>query len=282
METPWHLLLLQSERWMTAEIMTSVLGKINRQTEVAKRKIILFMDNAPCHPESLSERYSNIKVVFLPKNTTSRLQPLDAGIIRNFKLKYHKKLLQFVISRINDNEKATDIIQEVNVLKASSWIKSAWGEVSEETIFNCFKKCGFRKSQPDVQLTDFAEEEELESLVKELSTNVSAAEYIDFDREVVTSQPSIDVKNIAWRQESRQNAIDTVMGCYSDQEHLKDIESDDEEVTIDDSLAIKSISEALQLVDRITCFTRQCDDGEINESLEVVTEKLQDIMIRNR
>ena len=131
--------------------------------------------------------------MFLPKNTTSRLQPLDAGIIRNFKLKYRKKLLKFVISRINDNVKATDIIQEVDVLKAISWIKSAWGEVSEETIVNCFKKCGFRKSQPDVQLTDFAEEE-FESLVKELSTDVSAAEYFNFDREVVTSQPSIDAK----------------------------------------------------------------------------------------
>ena len=72
------------------------------------------------------------------------------------------------------------------------------------------------------------------------------------------------------------------MGYHNDQEHLKDTQSDDEEVTIDDSLAIKSISEALQLVDRITCFTRQYEDGEINESLEVVTEKLQDIMIRNR
>ena len=117
-------------------------------------------------------------------------------------------------------------------------------------------------------------------MVKELSTDVSAAEYIDFDQEVVTSQPLIDVKNTAWRQESRQIVIDTVMGCHNDQEHLKDIESDYE--TIDDSLAIKSISEALQLVDRITCFTRQYEDGEINESLEVVTEKLRDIMIRNR
>ena len=220
--------------------------------------------------------------MLLLKNTTSRPQPLDAGIIRNFKLKYRKKLLKFVISRINDNVKATDIIQEVDVLKAISWIKSAWGEVSEETIVNCFKKCGFRKSQPDVQLTDFAEEEEFESLVKELSANVSATEYIDFDREVVTSQPSIDVKNKAWRQESRQNAIDTVMGCHNDQEHLKDFESDDEEVIIDNSLALKLISKALQLVDRITCFTRQYEDGKINESLEVVTEKLQDIMIRNR
>ena len=74
--------------------------------------------------------------------------------------------------RINDNVKATAIIQGVDVLKAISWIKSAWDEVSEETIVNCFKKCGFRKSQPDVQLTDFAEEEEFESLVKELSTDV--------------------------------------------------------------------------------------------------------------
>ena len=54
------------------------------------------------------------------------------------------------------------------------------------------------------------------------------------------------------------------------------------EVTIDDSLVITSISKALQLVDRITCFTRQYEDGEINELLEVVTEKLQDIIIKNR
>ena len=131
-------------------------------------------------------------------------------------------------------------------------------------------------------MSDFAGEEEFESLFKELSTDVFAARYINLDQEVVTSQPSIDDKNIAWQQESRQNAIDTVIGCYNDQEDLKDIESDEEEVTIDDSLAIKSISEALQLVDRITCFTRQYEDGEINKSLEVVTEKLKDIMIRNR
>ena len=68
----------------------------------------------------------------------------------------------------------------------------------------------------------------------------------------------------------------------NDQKHLKDIKSDNDEVTIDDSLAIKSISEALQLVDRITCFTKQYEDGEINKSLDVVTEKLQDIMIRKR
>ena len=64
-----------------------------------------------------------------------------------------------MISRINDNVKATDITQEVDLLKAISWIKSASGEFSKKAIVNCFKKCGFRKSQPYVQVTDFAEEE---------------------------------------------------------------------------------------------------------------------------
>ena len=86
----------------------------------------------------------------------------------------------------------------------------------------------------------------------------------------------------AWRQEFCQNAIGTVTRCHNDQKHLKDIESDNEEVTIDEYLTIKSISESLQSVDRITCFTRQYEDGKINELLEVVAEKLQDIMIRNR
>ena len=72
------------------------------------------------------------------------------------------------------------------------------------------------------------------------------------------------------------------MRCHNDQEYQKDVKSDNEEVTIDDSFTIKSNSEALQLVDQIPCFTRKYEDDKINESLKAITEKLQDIMIRNR
>ena len=77
-----------------------------------------------------------------------------------------------MISKTNDTVKTTDIIQYVDVLKAISWIKSAWDEVPEETIVNCFKKCGLRKSQPDVKLADFAEEEEFEIMFLPQKTSI--------------------------------------------------------------------------------------------------------------
>ena len=104
---------------MASEIMDSVLTKINRKMAAAKRKILFFMDNAPCHPENFVVSYSNIKVLFLPKNITSRLQPLGVGIIKNFKVKYQR-----ILSRIDDNGKASEIIEEIYVLKAISWIKA--------------------------------------------------------------------------------------------------------------------------------------------------------------
>ena len=79
--------------WMNSEIFNSILSKLNQRLLREKKNILLFMDNAPCYPPCLEGMFSNIKVVFLPKNTTSKTQPLDAGIIANWKVKYKKRLL---------------------------------------------------------------------------------------------------------------------------------------------------------------------------------------------
>ena len=49
----------------------------------------MFIDNCPAHPHV---SYSNVKLVFRPPNTTSKLQPCDAGIIKAAKANYRKKL----------------------------------------------------------------------------------------------------------------------------------------------------------------------------------------------
>ena len=90
-----------------------------------------FLDITPSHPENLQGNLKHIKLEFLPKNTTSRLQPCDAGIIRNFKVKYRKQILKHVISRIDDGKKASEIIQGVDLLQCVRWM----GELSIRTDY---------------------------------------------------------------------------------------------------------------------------------------------------
>ena len=116
------------------------------------------MNDAPCNPKSLSDRFSIVKVVFLTKNTTSRLQHLDMGIIRNSNVKYRQKLLTFAISRIGNNVKTIGIIEGVDILKTISWIKSAWEEVLDQAVINGFHKFGIWQECPDVQVLDQEEE----------------------------------------------------------------------------------------------------------------------------
>ena len=79
------------------------------------------MDNAPCHPESLKDSFSNINILFLPKNTTSKTQPLDAGIIANWKVKYKKQLLCYVCGQVDGSKSASDIVKSVNLLMSIKW-----------------------------------------------------------------------------------------------------------------------------------------------------------------
>ena len=62
-----------AKSWMQIDVIEKVLEKRNYLIKLENRNVLLFLDNAPVHPENLVGKYSNIKIVFLPKNTTSRL-----------------------------------------------------------------------------------------------------------------------------------------------------------------------------------------------------------------
>ena len=67
-------------------------------------------------------------------------QPLDAGIIANWKVKYKKKLFHFVCSRVDGKKNASEVVKSVHVSMALEWEKEAWDEVSSDLIVKCFKK----------------------------------------------------------------------------------------------------------------------------------------------
>ena len=100
------------------------------------------MDNAGCHPADVKGKFSNIKVIFLPANTISMLQPLDLGIIQNFKVYKESYFLTFVLAKIEECANATEIVKSVTVLHALRWVAKGWERVKSDTIQKCFIKAG--------------------------------------------------------------------------------------------------------------------------------------------
>ena len=88
-----------SKAWMTAALFFEWLERFNAYiARTFSRKVALLIDNCSAHGtlENLPS-LSNVEVIFLPPNTTSKLQPLDAGIIASLKLRYRKKQMEHAV-----------------------------------------------------------------------------------------------------------------------------------------------------------------------------------------
>ena len=115
--------------------------------------------------------FSQKKIIFLLNNTASRLQPLDAGIFQNFKVKYGKMLVKYVFARINENSSTTRIIKAVNILMDIQWAQEAWKEVTGTTMKNYSEKCGVVKSNDNLMEVE-EDDLEFEVLVRYVSRRV--------------------------------------------------------------------------------------------------------------
>jgi hypothetical protein len=89
---------------MTSSISEDWLRRIDQKFHSEKIKIILFVDNCLAHPFVTMKELRAVKVAFLPPNTTTKLQPLDQGVIKNLKYHYYKRTIWKMLDRI-DNEK---------------------------------------------------------------------------------------------------------------------------------------------------------------------------------
>jgi hypothetical protein len=104
--------------WMTTPLFVEYLNDINCLMVKKNRRIILFLDNYPVHTPLV---LSNVKLIFFPKNTTAGTQPLDAGIIKNFKHYYRKHMLDHLLNE----DDADDGAKKITMSLAIEWIKEA-------------------------------------------------------------------------------------------------------------------------------------------------------------
>ena len=269
--------------WMQVEIMEKILTTLNNQMIKEKRNVVLFLDNATVHPPSLIDKFSNIKIIFLPKNTTSRLQPLDAGIIQSFKSKYRKRLMRHVLARINEDLLASEIAKEIDVLQAIEWVAKAWDDVTAKTI----KNCGINKTTSEIEDEDV--DAEFDELFKELTESnsgscITAEEYIDFDIETCTSAPVINSDEVDWRASSVQKCVSEYLTKEAGNTCVEEVSSDDEggENIEEKEKDLPDITtyEALAMLDQLVNVSVLNEDERA--SLTLIRERLEIIQINNK
>ena len=144
--------------WMTSALFEEWITKFNRRMCSQDRSVLLFLDNAPSHPRDLE--LSHVRLVYLPPNSTSVLQPLDQGIIQCVKVNYRKRLLRHVLNKMETATSATDVARSVSVLDACQWLSASVNEVKKSTVEKCFISCGLF-CVPSVPRHDSDDEDDL-------------------------------------------------------------------------------------------------------------------------
>ena len=124
----------------TGLICEEYLRWLNNKIRGERRKVLLLIDNFSGHELAVQlvgglQGLSNVRIAWLPPNTTSVWQPMDQGIIASFKLQYRRLWVAFMLREYKADKNPQ---KTVNLLKAVQWTRAAWeSAVTEDTIKKC-------------------------------------------------------------------------------------------------------------------------------------------------
>ena len=74
-------------------------------------KVLLILASAPDHPETYEFNPNGIKVVYLPPNTMSLIQPLDQGVIRTCNAHYIWCPMERIDNTMEENPDRENIME---------------------------------------------------------------------------------------------------------------------------------------------------------------------------
>lgn len=206
-----------SKAWMTSPIFIDWIRKFDAKMHKEKRKVLLLIDRCPAHPPDIPG-LRNLTIQFLPANCTSKLQPLDQGIIRSVKAYYRKSFIRKLLLK---NSADSMELRKFTILEAMHMITSAWKEVSSSTIKNCFRVAGIHHEELGVETSDIEineddiTPEEWRSLIED--EDVSIEDFYNCDEFLLTT----DYRNVEQIYEDKvnENAVSDEEGEVEDTEN---------------------------------------------------------------
>lgn len=192
-----------AKAWMTKVLFAEWLVELDQQMAAKGRKILLLLDNCSAH--RVNPRLTNVDLLFLPPNSTCKTQPLDMGIIANFKVCYKRRVIERILHDIGPNPATSSApMTKITLSMAVQMMYAAWHEVKQQTVRNCFVKAGIFIPRENMDpLDDNAEaalaQNEIEAAWERLAPidSVSLEEFLNADgcastREEVTDASIVE------------------------------------------------------------------------------------------
>lgn len=157
--------------WMTRQIFEYWYDSIFiPQVEAFQEKsgklanVLLLLDNAPVHHKDtdFDRQDGRFKVVFLPPNVTSLIQPMDQCIIASFKKVYRSNLLAKMIKYVDESEhkESAEFKKGFILINAIGDMKYAWDHVTQKSLVFGWKNLmkSLQWQTEDVIMFDFDQE----------------------------------------------------------------------------------------------------------------------------
>ena len=110
----------RKKMWMTSGLMEQWPGSFNAKMRKGNRQVLLFLDNATCHP---TVNLSNVKFAWFLPCSISITQPMDQGVIYTFKSHYRWFFMQSLILSGQQAENMFALARSsISVPNAVNWI----------------------------------------------------------------------------------------------------------------------------------------------------------------
>jgi len=266
------------------------------------RHVWLMMDNCSAHSlpvgatactwgdnEFKGFTMSAVKVLFLPHNTTSEVQPLDQGVIRAFKAHFRRNHVRWIIQQLDENPNKSADFFKPNMKQALLWCRDALPHVSGSTPRNSFRKAGILGPALEAQMQslDSMKERTLATtLIGAAIEDITAAlRRIGFDELEMTPEDLMD--NPLERTETRQCDLVVEYTAASDGEdelkiaekELKEGLKDSLEEEGGEEIPVISLREAKRVSQQLHMFVME-NMVQLGEEWEERANKLSQVVCR--
>ncbi|GFX10629.1 jerky protein homolog-like [Trichonephila clavipes] len=126
--------------WYSKDFFPNV--KKLREHEGKTGKVLLILDNAPCHPlvEILNVIDDDFSVMYLPQNITALVQPMDQGVIEKLKKIYRKQVLRRLHLAENEQESVAVFAEKLNMKDACFVLAEVWDSLERQSLKNAWNK----------------------------------------------------------------------------------------------------------------------------------------------